>query len=64
MRDHLTEGVWNKVIQDTANNNNALVTIEATRHKEKFKKEGENSDARLLPSLYLPLLRQMVATNE
>ena len=64
MRDHLTEGVWNKIIQDTANNNNALVTIEATRHKEKFKKERENSDARLLPSLYLALLCQMFATNE
>ena len=63
MRDHLTEGVWNKIIQDTASNNNALVTNEATRHREKFKQEGK-SDARLLPSLYLSPLRQMFATNE
>ena len=63
-RDHLTEGVWNKIIQDTASNNSALVTIEATRHRDKFKKEGENSDARLLTSLYRSPLRQMFATNE
>ena len=60
MRDRLTEGVWNKIIQDTASNN-APVTMEATRHREKFKKEGENSDARLFPSLYLP---PPLATNE
>ena len=31
-RDILMEGVWNKIIEDTASNNTVLVTIEATRH--------------------------------
>jgi len=65
IRDHLMEGVWNKIIEYTASNNNALLTIEATRHREKFKKEVENSTTRLLPSLYLPhTLRLMFASDE
>ena len=38
-RDLLMEGVWNKIIDDTASNNKALVPIEATSHREKFKKK-------------------------
>ena len=39
IRDLLMEGVWSKIIEDTASNNIVLVTIEATRHREKFKKK-------------------------
>ena len=28
VRDHLMEGVWNKIIEDAARNDNALITIE------------------------------------
>ena len=53
VRDHLMKGVWNKTIEDTARNNNALIRIEATCHRDKFKKV-KTSDARLSPSLYPP----------
>ena len=49
IRDRLIKGVWNKIIEDTARNKNALITIETKRHREEFKKEGKYSDARLLP---------------
>ena len=38
IRDYLMGGVWNKIIEDTARNDNALITIEVTRHRDKFKK--------------------------
>ena len=49
IRDRLIEGVWNEIIEDTARNKNALITIETKRHRDEFKKEGKYSDARLLP---------------
>ena len=41
VRDHLMEGVWNEIIDDTTHNYNTLITVEATRHFDKFKKEGK-----------------------
>ena len=49
IRDRLIEGVWNQMIEDTARNKNALITIETKRHRDEFKTEGKYSDARLLP---------------
>ena len=49
IRDRLIEGVWNEIVEDTAHNKNALITIETKRHRDEFKTEGKYSDARLLP---------------